>query len=422
MKRRGRNPNKNPGVRPVTKIELDEKKNKKRTVWAIVLLVAGLSFLGYALFAALSKDAGWVQIEPVSEATVSVADDMVLLYELGATELSPTAEYKELSTLYTELCIKAYRIFSAQYAFDGVGNVHAINAGVGQAVTVEPALYRALEQVERSGSRVLFTAPFAREYGNLFLAAEDGFAEQYDPRKSEEIATYFAELSAFTASDEHIRLELLGDHKVKLTVSDAYRAFARENGLETFLDFWWTRNAFAVDYIAEELSKKGFIHGSLTSYDGFVRVLDDRGAEYAYRQYAIHEGVVYDAARLVYTESRSMVYFRSFRLYERDDVYYTYRSGERRHPYVDVTDGLCKNATDGLIAYAADRGCAEVLLSVMPVYIADTLDENALSDLKNDGIFSVYAEGTVIRCNDPAARLTDLYNDGTVRFTAALDD
>ncbi len=414
MRRRGKNPHENPGVRPITKIELDERNHKKRVVLAISLLVVGLAFLGYAILSALSDNSGWTRIEPLAETSDSVADDLVLLYELGASDRSATAERKALATIYTEACIDAYRLFSVQYAFDGVQNLYQVNLHGGEAVTVEPVLYRAFEQIEREGSRMLFAAPFYREYTNLFWSADDGYAEQYDPRKSEEIAAYFAALSTYTASDEHVRLELLGENTVKLVISDAYRAFARENGIETFVDFYWTRNAFAVDLIAERLIENGFTHGTISSYDGFVRSLDGRSVEYTYHLYGVADGTMQDAARMDYAGKRSMVYLRAYRLYDRDDVYYTYQSGERRHPYVDVTDGLCKNATDSLIAYAADKGCADVLLSVMPVYVADKFDENALSDLKNDGVFALYAEGTTIRCNDPTAKLTNIHPAFTV--------
>ncbi len=422
MNRRGRNPNANPGVKPVTRIELDERKNKKRTILAVALLVVGMGFLGYALFSALAKDPGWVQIEPVTSSADSVAGDMVFLYELGASGQSPTAEHKVLARRYTELCIEAYRIFSANTAFDGVHNLYEVNLHAGDVVAVSPALYRAFEQIERADSRILFAAPFSREYTNLFLSGEDGFAVEYDPRKSEEVASYFAELSAFTASREHIRLDLLGDNKVQLVISDAYRAFARENGIEIFVDFFWTRNAFAVDYIVEALIADGYTCGTLSSYDGYARSLDTREVEFAYHLYAIEDNSLYDAVSLNYTGRQSMVYFRTYPLYAMDDRYYTYQSGERRHPYIDVTDGLCKNTVDGLIAYAADKSCAEVLLSAMPVFIADTWQEDALSDMKNNGIFVLYPDGTTIHCNDPAAKLTNVYQGQTATFTIQIDN
>ncbi len=417
MRRRGRDSGANPVVRPLIKVELDETHHKKRWIWVVGLLVIGLSFLGYAIFSALTKDPGWGQIKPVTATSDSVAGDMILYYELGATDRSPTAEHKELSRLYTEACIEAYRMFSVQQAFDGVQNLYQVNLHLNSPVTVEPALYRAFELMERTGSRILFAAPFYREYGNLFASSDDGYAEQYDPRKSEEVADYFAALSTFTASAEHIRLELLGENTVKLVVSDAYRAFAGENGIEIFVDLHWTRNAFAVDWIAERLMEQGFTHGTLSSYDGFIRSLDERAVEYANPLYGMvirEDGQYADIATLRYVGRQSTVYLRAHRLYEYDNMYYTYKDGERRHPYVDVNDGLCKSATDGMIAYAGDKSCAEILFAMIPVYLSDSLSDSGLADMKHAGISSVYVEGTTVHHNDPEAKLTNVYPGITV--------
>ena len=54
MRRRGRNPNENPGVRPVQQIELQEKNPKKRIIIAVMLLAIGLGFIGYGVHAMLN--------------------------------------------------------------------------------------------------------------------------------------------------------------------------------------------------------------------------------------------------------------------------------------------------------------------------------------------------------------------------------
>ena len=53
------------------------------------------------------------------------------------------------------------------------------------------------------------------------------------------------------------RVELLGENRVKLTVSESYLAFIREYEIDTLADFSWMRNAFAADYIARVLQEDG---------------------------------------------------------------------------------------------------------------------------------------------------------------------
>ncbi len=413
---RGRSPDENPGVRPVEKIELEERSSKKRIVIALVLLAVGLGFIGYSVFSALNQESGWAQIQPVTESSESVASELVFLYELGVNGRSVRAENRDVSALYTELCMDAYRIFTADYGFEDVNNLYYLNQHIGEEVTLDPTLYAALEKIDKSGSRFLFAAPFYREYKNLFNDTEDYSAEMTDPYKSEEIAEYFKELSVFTSSEEHIRIELLGDNKARLCVSEEFALYAKENGIESFIDLYWARNAFALDYIAEKLTEKGYVYGSISSYDGFVRVLDDRETLYSFNIYGVVENELVNAARFDYLGESSLVFLRSYSMNAQDSMYYTYSDGERRHPYIDVNDGLCKNSLDAIVSYSKGKGCADVLLSMMPAYISEELDMNILSEMKSDGVYSVYVSGNSVNYNEPDAKLSKLYKDSEIEF------
>ena len=419
--RRSKGRDNTPSIKPVQKIELSEKGVKKRAILAVALLAFGLVFLGVAIFNWLSYDEGWTRIEPTSESSESVSSDMILLYELGVSDTSATAEYKALSVLYTELCKKAYRIFHADYGFEDVHNPYYINRNIGQEIEVEPALYRVFEQIDRAQNRFLFAAPFYTEYRNMFYDTEDFSAAQFDPYKSEDVAKYFAELSVYTSSEEHVRLELLGNNKVKLYVSDEFQTFAQENAIDTFIDFFWAKNAFIVDYIAESLVEEGYLYGSISAYDGFMRTFDPRkDSSYSYNLISRYDGKVYDSGKLEYKGRNSIVSLRPFKTSDRDMIYYRYEDGTERHGYVDVKDGLCKNALDTLVSYSHDRSCGEVLLSVIPIYIANDFDGEKLKDLVQKGIYSIYSDGTVLCYNEEAVALKDLFDDGKTKFTASL--
>ncbi len=416
-----------PRLRPIEHIELkDGASNKKHLLIAGLLLAIGLGFIGYAISVALSSDPGWVQIDPVAESSESVAGDLVFFYELGASGHKPNAEHKALAPFYTEVCMDAFRIFTVDYPYEDVHNLYYLHEHIGEAVTVDPALYRAFEAIDKAGSRFLFAAPFYREYRNLFSDTEDGSAIRVDPFKNSEIAAYFAELSVFTSSQDHIRLTLHGDNTVTLTVSDEYRAFARENGIETFVDFYWARNAFALDYVADRLIEKGYVYGSISSYDGFVRALDTRDVPYTYNLFDLRtdtstgKDTVYNAARLHYSGETAIVFLRSYPMMDQDDMYYIYKTGERRHPYVDVTDGLCKNALDGLVSYASKGSCADVLLSMMPLFVADTWNADAVGNLSAQGIHSIYITDETVYHTDSDAEIDQFYCDESVTYSSQI--
>ena len=415
-------PNKTP--KPVQQIELPEETGiNKKIIIAAVLLVIGLTFIGIAIFKWFSYDSGWTRVETTMPSSESVASELIFLYELGVSDSSATSEYKSLSLLYTDLCSKAYRIFHADYGFEGVHNPYYINRNIGQEIEVDTALYHAFEQIQETGNRFLFAAPFYTEYVNMFASTEDYSANEFDPYGSGQIAEYFAQLSAFTSSEEHVSLELLGNNKVKLIVSPEFYAFAQENAIDTFIDFFWAKNAFIVDYIADSLVEKGYVYGTISAYNGFMRNFDIReNVSYSYNLIAQYAGDAYDVGRYEYMGKNSIVFLRSFKTNELDMNYYRYEDGTERHAYVDVNDGLCKNSLDTLIAYSSDATCAEVLLSVIPIYISNAFEQEKLTSLSRDGIYSIWFDETLLRHNEETAVFKALYDDGKTKFTAEFTE
>lgn len=156
-------------------------------------------------------------------------------------------------------------------------------------------------------------------------------------------------------------MELLGDGKVRLRVSDEYLEFARENGISCFVDLGWLENAFIADYLAGTLEAAGFTRGALISEDGFMRCLDtETGSEYA------------------------------FDFTHRED-------GTLRSPFLDVSDGLDSCAAPELCGWSEDAGCAAIALELAPIFIADALNVEAVEALENEGITVYYAEDGALR-------------------------
>ncbi len=396
MRRRGRNPNENPGVRSVERIELSEKSPKKRLIIVVVLVVFSLVMIGIAVFSALEKPAGWTKIEPARQTASSSSFELVFNYELGASGANATAENRELSALYGELCEKAYKIFDAELTFDEVKNLYYINNHIGEEVTVDPALYAAFELLEGETDRWLYTAPFYDNYRNMFSQSEDALAAQYDPEKNDEVAEYFARLAEFVGNESHVKLELLGEDRVKLTVSQEYAEFAEQNGVDKYIDLYWAKNAFVVDYIADALAEKGYTYGFISSYDGFTRNLDTRELTYSMNLFAREQGKVYGAARCDYQGKNSVAVLSAFKVGESNRLYYVYNDGTTRNAYVDSKDGLNRTSADSLMSCSKEKSCGELVAKLIPIYITEDFNTDALNLLAQNGICSVYFEGTSI--------------------------
>ena len=106
----------------------------------------------------------------------------------------------------------------------------------------------------------------------------------------------------------------------------------------------------------------------------------------------------------------SIVALRDYPVNAMDEMrFYRLRNGETRTPYVDIADGVARNAVSALTGYSADKGCGEILLEMMPVYIADTLREDALEALASEGIDFLYCEDEVIHASEGGAVFSHIY-------------
>lgn len=419
MNRTVKNRNEN-HPKPVKRIELFEKFPKGRLALTIALILLGACALGYALVSFLTMEAGWTTIEADSS-KANCSEEFIFQYDLGAGELSATAENKAINTLYTEASETAYQLFHTSQEFDGVKNLYYINRHPNEEIVVDEVLYQAFATIKTSGNRAIYLAPVYVQYSNLFGCNDDVETVNFDPYQNEEIVEYFAEIISFAGDRDAIDIQLLEEHKIKLYVSDAYLDYASEIGFSEFIDFYWMKNAFIVDYIADLMKANGFVRGSISSYDGFVRNLDDAsGLEYAFNLFDRVGGSVYQAGVMRYDHAMSIVYLRNYPVNNSLDWqhYYEFRDGEIRTAYIDAADGYCKSAVNNLVAYSQNSSCAEVLLQVMPVYIKDDFEAEELTRLAQNGVYSIYCEDYSILYNESSLILTDLYDENGVQYTA----
>lgn len=417
MSRTVRNRNEN-HPKPVEKIELSEKFPKGRLVLTIALILIGVCALGYALMSFFTADTGWTTIESASS-EADCSDEFIFQYYLGAGELSATAENRAVSRLYTEAARTAYQLFHTSQGFDGVKNLYYINQHPNEEIEVDEVLYEAFSTMEKCENRAVYLAPVYVQYSNLFGCNDDVETVDFDPYQNEEIAQYFEEIISFAKDKNAIDIQLLGNHKIKLHVSDAYMRYAAEIGFSEFIDFYWMKNAFIADYIADTMKANGFVRGSISSYDGFVRNLDDvSGMKYALNLLDREGSSVYYAGVMQYDQAMSIVCLRNYPVNSSMDWqhYYAFRNGEIRTAYVDVADGYCKSAVNNLVSYSDDSSCAEILLQMAPVYISDHFEPERLSALVQSGIYSIYCEDRVIFYNEKSLCLTDLYDENGVRY------
>ncbi len=405
---------------PVTPVTLNEEHIGKRLLFSVLFLLLGIGLLVFTFVRFLSPDSEWITVEAGSSAGASCAEDFAFLYRPASGGFAAAEEKKSVARLYTEQCRKAFELFHGRMEFEGVVNVRTIALHPNEELTVSPPLYRALEAVVKSGNRVVYLGPIYSRYSDLFFCEDDSQLVDFDPRLSEDVREEYAAVARYASAPDSVSLELLGNNRVRLFVSEEYLAFAEEEGIDAFIDFSWMQNAFMLDVVADALIEQGYTNGAITTCDGFVRNLDASGTEYSFQLCSRRGNTVYIAANMRYHGPRSMVFLRDYPINDQDaERFYTLKTGERRTPYLDISDGLCKNALPELICYDSERGCGEVLLSMLPAFIAESFDETALRPLAREGIQFIYFKDDVLRYTDRALTVDDLLDEEGARYSMA---
>lgn len=408
-----------PTLRPVEKASLSEKHIHFRFIMTIVLIVVAVTAFTYGIMSFLKKDVGWRSIEAHPSAQTTCTQEFVFQYNIGDSGVAASAEHKLLTKAYTEAADTAYKIFTNE-SFEDVNNIAYLNKHVNEVVSIDPALYQAFELLEEYDSTYLYLAPIYEMYRGLFISTDDFDAEAYDPYRNSEIRDYFTDITEFANNPEMIHLELLGDGQVKLVVSEAYVSYAKENGITEYIDFFWLKNAFVLDYMVDVLRTQGYTKGSISSFDGFSATLDNSGTEYSFNIYDRVENQVYSAAVMTYTKPMNIVNFKNYPAEALDVVnYYEYENGEIRTPFVDSRDGFCKSAVNNLVVFSETRSCAEAALAAYGVYVADQFEAAAATALTEHAMDVIYCEGTEIYSTNSDVQFVNLYQDEKVSYQIA---
>lgn len=395
--------NDKPTVNKTIHIPLPEGRLKLRAVLVAALIVLAVVSLAIGVNSLVSTDAGLQEITVLS-GEMNAGEDFTFYYNLGYDGADATDERREVRTIYSEAAGDAMQLFSADVDSEEFHNLRYINSHPNEEITVDAALYSALELLEDSGTRYHYLAPLYEQYYSLFNSALDSEAAEFDPRLNEAQAEFFSAVAAYAADGAHVSLELLGGNTVRLNVSGEYLSFAEDNAVARFVDLAWMENAFVADYIAEELAGAGYTRGALISNDGFMRCLDgETGSEYSFTFSHRDGNTITGMSTLRFAGTVSMVYLHDYPL-ENDNTanYYVYEDGTIRSAFLDVADGLDRTAIPELAAYSYTLSCAETALLVAPIYIAGSFDLEALEALDGAGVSAYYYEAGVLRLTGEA--------------------
>lgn len=343
--------------RPVKRIPLEIKNPRLRLALVILALAVAAGAFWYAFRQLVTVEPGWTLLEADGAVGLNVSADFRLQVELGAGSETPLAERKRLTTVYSTATREAYTLYTTQEYVSGVNSLWYINHHPGEEIQVDEKLYRAMQKSLSAGDW-LYLGPVYEVWDSVWFSQEDREAAEADPRKDAETAAYLMQVTDFVRSGG-IRLELREDRSVCLILSDEYRAFGEENGITRWLDFGWQKNAYIIDDLADALTSAGWFRAVLSSRDGFIRCLDDRGS-FTLNMYADTDTGVKQAAQMDYSGPAAVMMLLPAPGGDRS-YSYRYQDGTLRTAWISAEEGLDSQPVDGLAAYSETGGCADLL-------------------------------------------------------------
>lgn len=391
------------------KIELTEKNKRLRIIACVIFLVIGVSFLIYAFMNFLAPENGWNRIT----SNAAGSSEIVFQYNFGSGGVTSATEKRTVSSLYDDALVKTYRLFNENEGFKDVINVYEINRSPNITLEIDSLLYEAFSVF--SGTRFLYLQPIYSRYSNVFYCSDDSELADFDPQLNPNIKSEFERTASFALDEKSVELQLLGENKVRLYVSDEYLKYAADEGLTDFIGLSYMKNAFVVDHIAEVMNSTGFTKCTISSFDGFTRNLDS--GEYSFNIFDRSENTVFPAALMNYNGRMSIVFMRNYPLNSLDDIrFYELKNGEIRTSYIDFY-GIPKSSVNNLVCFSSGSSCAEIAVKAAEIFVSDIFDKTKIEKLADNGIYSVYCENFKVVCNSDNVTFSQFYSADDAEYT-----
>ena len=384
-------------IKSEQKVQLSKAHIQKRFVaFVICLLVALLAF-----FVAI-KNLTYFEVGYKTIESEEIYDDE-LIFNYYCQD---RATYKQVSVIYRDLTKQIYQLLDESNEYEGINNVYSINHNINQIITVDSILYDQLKTFLDSGNREILLGPVYSLYKAVFSCDQDYQTEDFSPDKNEQIKEIIQQLIKFINDENSVSIELLADNQVRLNVSEQYRLYMEENGLDCYVDFYWMKNSFIVDFVCDNLTERGLTQGYLCSYDGFSRFMDCDDVIYHY--YDILNDSISHICDIEIEKNHCMVTYKSFIMNQFDSFYrYVYQDNLVENCYININDGNDYSAVSSLNIYSDTDSVVKLMLDSYKYYISDSVNIN------DEGFAFFYLKDNIFNISDDLIKVFNLHENIT---------
>ena len=321
-------------------------KEKKTIVRLIVFLLAAVIAVGsitMGVTGLLHRDSGYYDVDYTPEGKATLYGSGVhLKYYADGGSSDIRLKINEVQKAYTDALLYIYRLLDETNTYESFVNIASLNAAPGEWLPIDEnlnaALKGALEYTARNQGYSVFAGAVWQEWQTLLYLDEP---QEKDPANDSEEADILRRLAEFLADPASFHLEL-ADGKARLTVSEAYQNWARENEIDApVLDLNLMKEAYLLQYVADTMTRQGYTAGYLYTDSGLSAALNLNG-EMSYRLYRVKDGAPVEAGETKLPSPSAFCQFCAVPLNSEKYGYYTVtRDGSTlyRHPHFDCRTG-----------------------------------------------------------------------------------
>ena len=382
---------------PVEQIDVPQKHVKLRVLLFVTFIILAVVCFAIVMVSLLKVEAGWFAVPVDSSSVQNCGGDFVFTYYF---EKNQDKQYRQqVGAKYTEASENAYALFNCDKEIEGVKNVWYINNHPNEDVQISASLYNALKLFDNADNRFLYYAPVYAVYNQLFESVSDDDASLCDPAANAETKAYCDAMIAIVSNQSNVHIDFLENSTIRLVVSDEYiDAFGDKTPI--YIDFFWMKNAFIVDYLANVMISSGYDRGIISSYDGYTRNLADSQETFTANIFDKPSDEAIVAGRMAYNKKMSVVMLKDFPLSSDEDGYYTYEDGTVRSHFIDFSTGENASANSTFTAYSKTKTCAQIAIELSKIYLKDSLDDVQIASARENDIYSIYCKDSKIFYND----------------------
>lgn len=265
----------------------DSKKEKVSFIVKLVLCILALVVAGVAFgifFANMGNKTGFETIDYLN--TNKYNNNVSLNYYLDDSgDMSIASKRKLIQNYYSTAIIDFYTAVDEFTPTEGYVNLGYINNHPNEEIVIYDFLYEALKDayektiIENSNYSIFsgyLNYFWFNNYQNFDLANSVEFDPLFDDLEKEKLALY----TDIAKNRSLVDLRFYPDNKIMLVVDESLLSLEEK----LYLDFNFLKDAYALEYIASELTKNGFTKGYLITKTGLSIALGEipSGIEYSF--------------------------------------------------------------------------------------------------------------------------------------------